>query len=45
MFCGSFSQRPDTPDRFSDSSYKEDNFCDILFSFLHTKSILKRGLL
>ena len=25
--------------------YKEDNFCDYLFSFLYTKSLLKRGLL
>ena len=25
--------------------YKGDNFCDFLFAFLHTKSLLKMGLL
>ena len=25
--------------------YKGDNFCDFLFGFLHTKSLLKRVLL
>ena len=28
---------PDTNGRFSTISAKEDNFCDLLFAFLHTK--------
>ena len=32
----------DTHGRFSAIFYKEDNYCDFLFAFLHTKSVLKR---
>ena len=31
--------------RFSDIFYKQDKFCDFLFAFLHTRPLLKRGLL
>ena len=31
--------------RFSVIFYKGDNFCDILFAFLHIRLFLKRGLL
>ena len=34
----------DTIHRFSAILYKGDNLCDFLFAFLHTKSLLKRGL-
>ena len=30
---------------FSTIFYKGDNFCDFLYTFLHTKPLLKRGLL
>ena len=35
----------DTLVRFSAAFYKGDNFCDFVFLFLHTKSLLKKGLL
>ena len=34
----------DTPGRFS-ISYKGNNFCDFLFAYLHSNTLLKRGLL
>ena len=40
-----FLRRRDTPCRLSVILSKGDNFCDFLFAFLHTKSLLKRGLL
>ena len=46
QWCSLFDLHPsifrglDTLCRF----YKGDNFCDILFAFLHTKPFLKRGL-
>ena len=33
----------DTLDRFYAISAKGDNFCDFLFSFQYTKSLLKKG--
>ena len=36
---------PNTPDRFALILYKMDTFCDLPFSFLYTKSHLKRRLL
>ena len=35
----------DTSGRFSVVFIKEDNFCDFMSAFLHTNSLLKRGLL
>ena len=35
---------PDTVRRFCAILYKGDNLCDFLFAFLHTKSLLKKGL-
>ena len=35
----------DTHSRFFTMLYKADNFCDFLFAFLHTKSLLKNVLL
>ena len=35
----------DTLERFSIIFHKGDNFCNFLFTFLHTRPLLKRGLL
>ena len=42
---GNLLRRLDTLGRFSAILYKPDNFCDFLFAFLNTKSLVKSGLL